>query len=454
MIYRIYPIKDTFVTNEYVLPDATRLTGSNVGFSEELQVFKAPGISGVIGDLGSSSLGRTLLQFDMSAFCALTASGDIPTAGLTFRLHLSHKTHGDTQPTSYDMTIAPVSAAWDEGTGMDVDELDDSGFANWIKPTSTANWAVSGGDFYSSPTASAHFDTGYEDVDVDVTQIVNAWLSGTYPNYGLSLRMTASVESDLNFGNYYVKKFYSRHSDHEDRVPYIEARVTDYLRDDRSNIFWGRSGTLYLYNIVGGLYQDLPTANVYVNLQDSSGTLLSLTASHGTTGIYSASFSLPTGTYSGSIFYDKWGSGSFSFATGTFTISQGSPLQTVSQNLLTARIRNVQDEYSPEDVPVFEVLFRKRAHALPVLQTASLAPVPYIVENAYYAIENDSTRERVIPFGTGSQQHTRLSYGANGNSFKLFMTNLHSGNVYRVVFLVNEQGRKQVVDSGFKFKIV
>lgn len=454
MIYRIYPIRDTFITNEYVLPFTTRNTGSNVGFSEELQVFKAPGISGVIGDLGSSSLGRSLLQFDLSAFCALTASGDIPTAGLTFRLHLNHKSHGETQPTSYDMTIAPVSSTWDEGTGFDVDELDDLGFANWVKPTSTSYWVTPGGDFLSSPTASVHFDSGFENVDADVTALVNGWLSGTVPNYGLGLRMTASIESDLNYGNYYVKKFYSRQTDYVDRVPYIEARVTDYLRDDRSNMIWARTGTLYLYNIVGGQYQDLSAQNVYVYVQDSSGTLLALTASHGTTGVYSASFALPSGSYSGSVFFDKWGSGSFAFSTGTFTFSSNSPSQTVTQNLLTARIRNLQDEYLPEDVPVFEVLFRKRPHTLPILQTASMGPVPYVVESAYYAIENDSTRERVIPFGTGSQQHTRLSYGANGNSFKLFMTNLHSGNVYRIIFLVVEQGRKQLVDQGFRFKVV
>lgn len=454
MIYRIYPIRDTFITNEYILPDATRNTGSNTGFSEELQVFKAPGISGVIGDLGSSSLGRSLLQFDMSAFCALTASGDIPTAGLTFRLHLSHKTHGETQPSSYDMKVHLMSSSWDEGTGFDVDELNDSGFANWVKPNSTSYWVTLGGDFIASPSASAHFDTGNEDLDVDVTALVNGWLSGTFSNNGLMLKMTASIESDLNFGNYYVKKFYSRQSDYLDRVPYIEARVTDYLRDDRANMLWGRSGTLYLYNIVGGQYQDLATQNVYVYVQDSSGTLLSLTASHGTTGIYSASFALPTGSYSGSLFFDKWGSGSFAFSTGTFAFASNSPVQTVTQNLLTARIRNLQDEYLPEDVPVFEVLFRKRPHTLPVLQTASLGPVPYMVENAYYAIENDSTRERVIPFGTGSQQETKLSYGANGNTFKLFMTNLHSRNVYRIIFMVVEQGRKQVIDQGFRFKVV
>ena len=128
-------------------------------------------------------------------------------------------------------------------------------------------------------------------------------------------------------------------------------------------------------------------------------------------------------------------------------------MTTVSQSPLTARVRNMQDEYLPEDVTVFEVYFRKQPRVLPVFQTASLGHVPYIVEKAWYAVENDATRERVIPFGTGSQDHTRLSYGGSGNFFKLFMTNLPSGEVYRVMFLVDENGHKQVIDPGFKFKV-
>lgn len=455
MIYRIYPSKDAFITNAYLLPFSTRNTGSNTGQSEELQVFKSPPISGAIGSLGSSSLGRALLQFDLSQLAALTASGDIPASGMTFWLRLNHKSHGSTQPSGYDLVIAPVSAAWDEGVGFDVKGLGDAGCVNWVKRTASSYWSTPGGDFLTSPTSSVHLDTGYEDVEVDVTSLVNGWLAGTVPNNGIGVMMSADVESDANFGNFYVKKLYSRQTDFVDRVPYIEVRSGDAQRDDRANMTWSRSGTLYLYNIVGGAYQDLPAGAVYVDVQDSSGTLLSLTASHGAVGVYSASFALPTGSYSGSVFYDKWGSGSFAFSTGTFTFLQAGPSQTISQAPLTARARNLQYEYLPEDVAVLEVFFRRRAHTYPVVQTASLGSAPpYIVEDAYYAVENDATRERVIPFGTGSQQHTRLSYNSSGNYFKLFMSSLHSGNVYRVIFLVTEQGRRQVIDPGIRFKVV
>ena len=453
MIYRIYPIKDTFITNDYVAPNLARMSGANLGGSEELDVFKRAGISGAIGSAGSSSLGRILMQFDLSKFSELTASGDIPTAGMTFRLRMNHKSRGCPEPQGYALTIKPVSSSWDEGDGMDVAAYRDDGCANWEKRTSTQYWNTQGGDFLPSPTASAYFDVGSEDIDEDITSIVNGWLSGTFPNYGLGVMMTASIESDSLYTDYYRKKFYSRQTSYEDRGPYIEVRTNDFRPDDRVNMQWGRTGSLYIYNVIGGVFQDL-SGEVVASIADASGTIMHVTASRGSTGVYSASFALPTGSYSGSLFYDRWRAGAVALTTGSFMFSSQSPVNTLTQYPLVARVRNMRDEYLPEDVEIFEVVFRRKPHTLPVFQTASLTVVPYIVERAWYAIENDSTRERVIPFGTGSQNHTRLSYGGSGSTFKMHMTNLHSGNVYRIVLLVEEQGRKQVIDSGFKFKVV
>lgn len=455
MIYRIYPTKDTFITNAFVPPNRTQMTASNLGGSEELDVFKLSGISGAIGTLGSSSLGRILMQFDLSAFTALTSSGDIPTSGLTYTLRMNHKTHGcGGTPSSFDLVVKPVASVWDEGLGQDVERLRDSGFANWVKRTSTSFWTTPGGDFLTASNLTVHFDTGLEDLQVDVTSMVNGWLSGTITNNGLAIMMTSSIETDSLYVDYYQKKFYSRQTDYTDRVPYIEVRANDSIRDDRVNMQWNRTGSLFIYNLVGGLFQSLPGNLVTTTISDASGVLLQLTASQVSVGVYSASFALPTGSYSGSLFHDSWGSGSFAFATGSFSLASVGPSSGISQVPITARIRNLRDEYLPEDVEVLEVFFRKKPKTLSVVQTASLGTSPYIVEQAYYAIENDATRERVIPFGTGSQQHTRLSYGQNGNSFTVRMTNLHAGNVYRIIFLVNESGRHQIIDNGFRFRIV
>jgi hypothetical protein len=98
------------------------------------------------------------------------------------------------------------------------------GFANWVKRTSTAFWVTPGGDFLPLRRPRHTFDTGAEDLEVDVTAIVNGWLSGTIANNGLGVMMTASIESDSLYVDYYQKKFYSRQTDFEDRVPVHRGR--------------------------------------------------------------------------------------------------------------------------------------------------------------------------------------------------------------------------------------
>ena len=62
--------------------------------------------------------------------------------------------------------------------------------------------------------------------------------------------------------------------------------------------------------------------------------------------------------------------------------------------------------------------------------------------------------EIIIPFGTGSIETTRLSYDKNGNYFDFNMNSLAPRNVYRIVFLFDNNGQKQLIDEGFKFKLV
>lgn len=452
MIFRIYPTKDTVITND--LKRGVRMTGSNLGFSEELAIFKKAGLSGTIGTIGSASLGRSLLQFDFSEYLSLIAAGTL-VSGTQYTLKMFHKTANGALPYSFDVVIKPVSSSWDEGRGLDVSSLSDAGQANWIKRSNNISWANEGGDFLSAPTASVHFDTGREDIDLDVTNIVVAWLTGGLANNGISLSLTQPFETGSDYNDYETKRFYSRHSFYSDRRPYIECRANDSITDDRSNMRWSNTGTLYMYNVVDGRMVDLPSSNVYVSIADSSGNLLFLTASHTRTGIYSASFALPSGSYSGSLFYDRWGSGSFSLMTGSFSFSREGPEQALIVDHLGARIRNLRADYKPEEVVRFEVVFRRSPRTLPVVRTtASLTQVPYVVETGFWAIENDATRERVIPFGTGSLQHTKMSYAQNGNYFDLSMSTLAQGNVYRIIFLVDEGGRRQMVDEGIKFKVI
>src|SRR5688500_12945988 len=120
MIYRIRVSKDSFITNyrRFNVPQ----TGSNVGLSETIRIFRiAP--EGFV----SGSASRALVEFDLSTYCSMTASGEIPSIGSQFFLKLKDQKHINTLPTSFDIEVERLSRNWDEGVGHDVDRYADKG---------------------------------------------------------------------------------------------------------------------------------------------------------------------------------------------------------------------------------------------------------------------------------------------------------------------------------------
>jgi hypothetical protein len=52
--------------------------------------------------------------------------------------------------------------------------------------------ATIGGKFHDSPVYIGSFDRGYEDLNVDITGLVEEWIAGTKSNYGLAIYLTSS----------------------------------------------------------------------------------------------------------------------------------------------------------------------------------------------------------------------------------------------------------------------
>jgi hypothetical protein len=104
-----------------------------------------------------------------------------------------------------------------------------------------------------------------------------------------------------------------------------------------------------------------------------------------------------------------------------------------------------------------KVNVRKRDHITHygVLPSASLDMEREYMEKMYYSVINDETGEVIIPFGTGSLNHTQLSYDEEGNYFSLWMSSFVPGFKYRLVFLIDiNRFDKKMVDDGFVFKVV
>jgi hypothetical protein len=453
MIYRIYPDKDTFISNAVVA--SVQQTGSNYGYAESLEVFKIAGVSGAQSVLSGSQLSRILIHFQTASLDNFLSTNPVSSAAKSYRLFMQHETTGDGLPQAFTLRVRAVSGSWLEGRGIDTVDRSDYGVANWWKFDSSNFWVQRGGDCYASPDLSQTFDIGDENLDLDVTDAFNLWSSGTR-NDGFCISLASAHESDTVYDDFYKKSFYSRHTQWDERKPYVEVRWNDFIGDDRSKMTWGMTGSLFLHNIVDGQYTALSIGQsaLIVSISDLSGTITRVTASATQlVGIYSASICLPSASYSGSIFYDSWGSSSFAFMTGSFTFKSKTAYKSSQTQQYTVNVPNIREFYDAEEVVRFNVNIRSRSYRQGVVATASLRVTPDIVEKCYYSIENESTRRKVIPFGTGSQQHTRLSYDENGNYFMFPMTNLHSGEVYRLYVLVDRDGQRQIIDCNSKFRV-
>jgi hypothetical protein len=459
--YRSFFSHDTWITN--AAPDSNlsyRASGSNHGKSTSLNVFARK------AEINSSSieLARTIVRFDLTELSGKIYSDRvIPSSSVSYFLKMFDKKHDDTVPTSYDLFVYPLSRSFDEGNGIDDDNYRDIGYANWINSTSIQTWTVTGSDFLTTNygSASQHFDGGSEDLEVDVTDIVKNWLTGAIANNGLVIKLGNTEES--NGDNYFKKVFYGRESKYVGKIPYLEARWNDVVKDNRNNFAYNLNNKLFLYNFIRGELTAV-TEPVSVRVQDhlvgtSASFSQTYTAAQYATGIMTASLTIANTAsfkFSGT-FYDIWFSGSTVLMTGTFVplVLTGSTFDSYENFVIG--VDNLKRTYFANEEARLKVVVRNRDYKnhRGVLNTASLDLPKEYIEKLYYSILNKENGEIVVPFGTGSILYTATSYNSDGNYFNIWFNSFVPGFTYKIIFLVDiNQYDKKIIDNDFIFKVL
>ncbi len=492
-VRRFKATKDNTITNAFKGNLTTRGTGSNMGEADVLEVFSIYAQEST----SSSELSRVLIDFDITALSASRDDGDIPASGsVNFYLRMFNAEHSSTTPTNFTLTIAAVSQSWNEGIGLDMDDYSDTDVSgsNWISASYNEKWldyhgVVEGGSFHTSSAQGAHtssqlFETGVEDLEVDVTEHVEEWLNNKTGSYGFGIFLESSLEETNS--SYYTKKFFARDSQYFLKRPVIEARWNDNRTDDASNFYLSSSrvpaadnlNTLYLYNYVRGQLQDIPglgTDNkIYVSVYSGSsaaptGSKITLsvgggvitnddfnvTGSRVSTGIYSASFAYTSSAITE--IYPVWHSASTEYLTAsavavnTFDTQTSYPI-----NAYKTSITNLQAEYGSTDVAHFRVFVQNKNFEATVYTVASTAVEPTIVEKMYYKVSRFVDEQVVINYGTGSGDlgYTQLSYDSAGNYFDLDMSIFEADFSYQISFLINDAGNYYELKDKFKFRVI
>ena len=507
-IKRYFAKSDNTITNAYEENLTTRGTASNMGASDILEVFS------IYGQANSSSAekSRALIKFDITAstnsVSADRTAGTIPASGsVSFFLRLYNTPHGQTLPKSYTMDVSAVSGSWTEGTGLDMEMYKDKGSSNWINRITSQSagdhaWAAEGGDYYSdaSSSFSASFDGGTENIEVDITTLVEQWLNsagnvlGSKADEGVGVFISNTYEAAAR--SYYTKKFFGRGTEFYFKRPCVEARWDSSTEDDRGNFFYSSSlataaenlNTLYLYNYFRGRLRNIPgvgTGNVYVGIFSGSsddtapsGSLLTLvadgthvrsalttvvTGGYVSTGIYSASVALTAAATPVSTLYDVWFSGglgaappgSTQYYTGSITPTVLKPSTVAPSNEYMVSITNLKNIYRSDETGRFRVYTRQKDWSPTIYTKAVATPQVQVIESGSYEIHRVVDDLKVISYGTGSTNHTVMSYDASGSYFDLDMGMLETGYMYGIKLAFYNEDVLEWVEQPetFKFKV-
>ena len=334
---------DNTISNAFKDNLSTRATGSNMGQADVSEVFSIYARA----TTSSAEISRVLTKFDVSSISSDRTAGVIPSEGdVSFYLRLYNAETTKTVPKNFKIVVSAISRSWSEGDGMDLENYRDLDSSNWISASQGIPWNNQGGDYHASPRFEQSFETGLEDLDINVTSLVEEWIAGTKTNYGFGVQLTASQEASSSLNSegvkqsYYTKRFFARGTQYFFKKPVIEARWNSSTQDDRGDFFYSSSlapasdnlNTIYLYNFVRGRLTNIPaigTGNIFVNLYSGStsptGSKLVLhdgktnvTGGFVSTGIYSCSVSITSATTPLKTLFDVWHNDSATqYFTGT-----------------------------------------------------------------------------------------------------------------------------------------
>ena len=507
---------DNTITNAFEENLTTRGTGSNMGASDILEVFSIYGQS----HSASVELSRVLIQFPLSQVTSDRNAGLLPASGsVTWKLKLYNAPHYTTTPRSYDIKVSAVSASWQEGIGLDMehytDLTKDNNGSNWIKRAGATSWNSIGGDYHANSSSLQSFDSGLEDLNIDVSGIVEKWLTGSnsWNNYGFGIRFSDSYEGyfssstgldvtssgDVTGSNltadigsihntdgatdsYYTKKFYGRGTEFFFKRPVLEAQFNDSTKDDRGNFYISSSllpaadnlNTLYFYNKFRGRLVDiagdstkLPVLKLYYSsgsvpegdprgFQDQTGSATTfLTASRVSTGTYKAQVAITSSIITNNYQYlmDVWSFGGQEVLTGSVITPKTFRPETYEDSTnFVLSMTNLKPEYGKNDLAKLRLYAREKNWSPNIYTVAKTKPENKLIISGSYKVIRMIDDLTVVDYGTGSVKHTELSYDQNGNYFEFNMDMLEPGYQYGFKFSIYDEYTQSYLEQPYLFK--
>ena len=459
---RIYPSKNNTIAS---------------GYFENFNSAFNPGALLWYGGQGNrSSISRFLIQFDLEDLQNKLNSKEINSDYVSsYRLNLTNVIpDGDLLDSdfefakqrkkvasSFDLVVFPINKYWDAGRGYDllgseyikISEGDTNltGFCNWNSATSTEDWDEPG--VFENPTASTsnyaiqHFDVGDENLDVDITNIVQDWLSGGTENYGLGIAYLREYE--LNSGDTrYISRFYTKYTNSAFK-PFLEVVYdSQVIRDDRLRVANDRTSRLFLNVFSGNTSANFFSAGtVSIKTTSNQDVITGLTAQHFSKGVYYVDV-LMTGATKNQIYKDVWNG---------VTFQPGLDQQDFEQKfqILGSYYNNYPKEINAYVVNLYGISNNEILKKGQVLRVYAETRVEYSTKspNEYYGLEYRIIQNEITEVTPWSSFNTVVVDGCTKEFIDLDTSWLLSNQNYTIELRVDELGTKRVLDEKVYFKI-
>lgn len=407
------------------------------------------------------------------------------------------------------MTLTSLATGYAGNTTITVDgatsgQLSATDFSGGSSHTP---WTAQGGDYSATQNYDITFPEGYENLETDITGLVEWWLNGGQTNYGVGVRLIPTQEAyaaTANTGSgiiantsgakvtYYTKKFFARGTEFFFKRPVIEARWDSRTTDDRGNMYFSSSAvlqnenlyTLYYYNYVRGRLQNLPDTTNASGIANSKlkvcfysgssapkgdrlkiwngGTCVTASLVSGKTGIYNCQVALTAAATPVTKVFDVWFTASAdsevataTYATQSFNIAKIPNYQSVPTFEYDNTVTNLRSSYSKNETARFRVFSRNKSWN-PNLYVKATSNIPTVVnQSASFAVFRTTDNLPVISYGTGSDMHTYMSYDLSGNYCDVNMNLLEPDYMYNIKFAFYNDSIGSWVEQPqtFKFRV-
>lgn len=482
---------DNYITNK-IISTSVSASDANVGQASTLDLFKIYDETVFTGYTGSFSapteISRVLIKFDISEI-SRSISPYAELDSVSCYLSLKDINGSLISPKKFNIIAFPLSASFDEGRGKDIYSFNDLDRSNWY----TASYSNSADVPWKSPGARAegflnatdidvigsgsiggtvttlygeqYFEKGHEDLLVDVTTAVSATMGGFMSDHGFCIAYSGSEETDAK--TRFVKRFGSRHVRDYNLRPTMIVTYDDSKIDQRHQLRFNRSGSLFLTNHSYGYPANLISGSAASEIKgDNSLKVVFYTGSFAVTS--SASQYKPAnkyldGVYKADVAFDEfsdsviWVSSSFSqhvahtgslvinerwedssqkvtFYSGSFKVEKDKRYVDNTSVNYRLTITNLQSKYKPDEINEVRIFVRDISLTpLPVRKNHAIKSI--LLPEVYYRIRDTNTGKVVVPF-TKTRNATRLSSDESGMYFNFSTKSLALGRLYTFDFLV------------------